>query len=195
LPQKFTDADGRTWTVVLNVALTKKVRQATGVDPYRLADDALKPLGALLADPILLVDVLYLLCGAEGAGVPEESFGGAISGDVIQAAANAFVEALVDFFPDPAKRAALRNVLDKGRKLERLLRDRGVKDLADLDPEKLAAKLLRKVDATRRAAELKEEAELKALLGPDTSKAPPSGSPGSAPASSASTPGPSPSAS
>jgi hypothetical protein len=187
LPQKFTDADGRTWTVVLNVALTKKVRQATGVDPYRLADDALKPLGALLADPILLVDVLYLLCGAEGAG--------AISGDVIQAAANAFVETLVDFFPDPAKRAALRAVLDKGRKLERLLRDRGVKDLADLDPEKLAAKLLRRVDAARRAAEQKEEAELRELLGPDTPKAPPSGSPGSAPASAGSAPGPSPSAS
>jgi hypothetical protein len=195
VPQTFTDAEGRKWAVVLNVALAKKVRLATGVDVYRLADDGLKPLYALLADPITLVDVLYLLAGAEGRAVAEESFGGAISGDVIQAAADAFVEALVDFFPDPAKRAALRGVLEKGKRLQALLAKKGQADLADLSPERLASRLIRRMEAARKKAEEKEEKELQALLGPDTSKAPPSGSPGTAPASSGSTPGPAPSAS
>ena len=194
MPQHFTDAEGRKWAVTLNVALAKRVRQATGVDVYRLADDGLKPLAVLLGDPITLVDVLYLLAGAEAKAVSEESFGGAISGDVIQAAADAFVEALVDFFPDPAKRAALRGVLEKGKRLQTLLAKKGQADLAGLDPEKLASRLIRRIEAAQRKAEEGEEKELQALLG-STSKAPPSGSSGSAPASSGSTPGPGPSAS
>ncbi len=192
--QSFKDCEGRTWPVVITVALAKKVRLETGVDVYRLADDGLKPLGNLLADAILLIDVLYILVRAGDKSVTPEQFGEAISGDVIEAAANAFCEALADFFPDREKRALLRNVLEKGRKLERLLREKGTKDLAGIDPEKIAREMVERVELQQKAQEARERAERKALLA-EIEKAPPNGSSGPAPASAESTPTTVPSAS
>lgn len=120
----FRDNAGRAWDVVVHVLAVKRVRAALGVDLYRLVDDGLKGLGELLADPVLLVDVLYVLCreAAEAAGVSDEDFGRSLAGDALERAAQAFLEALTDFFPDRRARQALRTVTRKGREMrERML--------------------------------------------------------------------------
>ena len=98
----FTDNADRTWTVAINVAAIKRVRGLVQVDLYKLIDDGFKPLAELIADPVRLADVLYCLCKdeADARQVSDEDFGRALAGDAITLAADAFVEELIDFFPD-----------------------------------------------------------------------------------------------
>lgn len=58
----FIDNSGRPWVFSINVAAAKRCRALVGVDLYKLATDSMRPLGELLSDPITLVDVLYVLC-------------------------------------------------------------------------------------------------------------------------------------
>ena len=153
----FRDNAGRVWTVTINVAAVKRVRGLVGIDLYTLIDDGFKPLGALVGDPVRLADVLYCLCKdeADAKQVSDEDFGRALAGD-------AFVEELVDFFPDARTRASLTKVLAAGRKVRDKLLIHAETVIETFDVEKAASKLIASF--------------------------------GSSPASSASTPAPSPSA-
>ena len=129
--RSFKDNADRTWTITLNVYAVKKVRDLLGVDLLDLGGDPSTPLGAgdakdgngllyrLIADPVLLVDVLYVICKdqADGANVTDEQFGRAMAGDVIDAATRAFLEELADFTPSPRDRARARKVIDATWKL------------------------------------------------------------------------------
>jgi len=119
--RSFKDNADRTWTITLNVYAVKKVRDLLQVDLLDLSDsggDEAKPdnglLYRLIADPVLLVDVLYVICQdqADGANVTDEQFGRAMAGDVIDAATRAFLEELADFTPSPRDRARARKVID-----------------------------------------------------------------------------------
>ena len=114
----FNDNAGRTWSLTLNVWTVKKVRDLLGVDLLDLGGEsasAQKPglLYRLIADPVLLVDVLYVVCKdqADGASVTDEQFGRAMGGDAIDAATKAFLEELADFTPSPRDRARARKVI------------------------------------------------------------------------------------
>ena len=130
----FRDDAGRTWLVSISVFSIKRVRALLGIDILALVDDGMKPLGKLMADPVQLVDVLYALCkdDADKLGMTDEDFGRAMFGDTIEKATDAFLAALVDFFPDPRVRAGLQKVIQTGR----TMRDRQLsKALAALDSE------------------------------------------------------------
>lgn len=58
----FKDSTGRDWLVEVNVSAVKRVRSLLGVDLLAVVDDNLKLLAKLADDPILLVDVLYAVC-------------------------------------------------------------------------------------------------------------------------------------
>ena len=113
----FRDNASRTWNLALNVYAVKKVRDLMGVDLLDL-DSGDKPedklLSRLIADPILLVDLLYVVCKdqADKEGVTDEQFGQAMSGDVIDAASKAFLEELADFTPSPRDRARAKKVIE-----------------------------------------------------------------------------------
>jgi hypothetical protein len=122
----FQDNAGRTWTVALSIWTVKRVRDVLGVDLLDLGGQTVWPtrtregeqlpgnlLSRLIADPILLVDVLYVACKdqADAAGVTDEQFGRAMAGDSIDAATRAFLEELADFTPSPRDRARARKVL------------------------------------------------------------------------------------
>ena len=115
----FNDNAGRTWSLTLNVWTVKKVRDLLGVDLLDLGGEAAtrdKPglLFRLIADPVLLVDVLYVVCKdqADEASVTDEQFGRAMGGDAIDAATKAFLEELADFTPSPRDRARARKVIE-----------------------------------------------------------------------------------
>ena len=115
----FRDNAGRNWNLALNVWTVKAVRDLLGVDLLDLGAD--RPAGheknlllRLIGDPVLLVDVVYVLCKdqADAAGVTDEQFGRAMAGDVIDQATKGFLEDLADFTPSPRDRARARKVID-----------------------------------------------------------------------------------
>ena len=113
----FNDNTGRTWTVTINVDAIKRVKSLLTVNLLDAIEGKL--LERLVADPVLLCDILYALCKpqADAAGVKDEDFGRAMAGDAIDAAATAFLEELASFFPK-GRRDLLRKALAKLRTLE-----------------------------------------------------------------------------
>lgn len=141
----FNDNAGRTWTIAINVAAIKRVRGLLNVDLYKLVDDGFKPLGALVGDPVMLADVLYCLCKeeADARNVSDEDFGRAMFGDAIHQATEAFLEELIDFFPDPKVRRSLRKIIAESRKVRSRMLDRAEQVLESFDADREANRLLR----------------------------------------------------
>lgn len=162
----FKDNTGREWPIEITIGTVKRVRQRLSVDIPGLIANKMVPLGELLADPVKFVDVLYVICSDRMRTLPEtvsdEEFGAAMGGDAIGSAADAFLEALVDFFP-PRERPGLAAILATARRLGEEVQTAQIEKLASLD--------------------------LKTIASGST------GSSGTSPASSESTPPPSPSAS
>lgn len=149
--KSFTDNMGRAWTLVVNVSTVKRVRALCGVDLNSVieAEDG-KPSAKLLerlsSDPVLLVDVLYAVCKPEcdRLGVSDEDFGSAMAGDSVDAATQALLDEVIDFFPE-AKRRAFRKILSASRRfgeaakkrLAELLEDKGLEDALVSELERL----------------------------------------------------------
>lgn len=115
----FQDNAGRVWTIAVNVDAVKRVRDL-------LKEDLLDVKGTLtriLVDPILLCDVLYCVCKpeADAEKITDVDFARAMAGDAIRKAKEAFVEELIDFFPEPNQREAIRMVLEKWGELGQLM--------------------------------------------------------------------------
>lgn len=108
----FKDNQGREWPVEINVAAVKRVRRLLDVDLLQIYEGKL--LDQLATDPILLVDVLYVLCKpeADARSVSDEDFGRAMAGDAIDAASRAFQESIVLFHRSPKVRANLGRVVE-----------------------------------------------------------------------------------
>jgi hypothetical protein len=140
----FADNLGRTWYVAVNVTTIRRVRDALDVDLYQLVDDGMQALGRLVADPVRLADVLYVLCkdDADGKNISDENFGRALAGDAITAAAEALVEELIDFFPDERSRAALRKCVEAGRQVRTKLLTHTETMLEAIDPDECAKRLI-----------------------------------------------------
>jgi len=111
--QQFTDSQGRTWSVVVNVSAVKRVRDLLGVDLLGVANGEL--LSRLADDPCLLVDVLFVLCKpeADAKGVMDEDFGRGMVGRVLDEASSALMKELLDFFPSAQRAKALGKMAGK----------------------------------------------------------------------------------
>ena len=170
---KFKDAKGREWTVRLTVASAETVREATAVDIYELPEDNFDKLFQLVNRNLpKLGAVLYCLCGrqAQELNVSAYDFADELLGESLGAAAEAFYEALTDFFPDRNLREAMRKVQAKGKLVEARLAERTAARIEAMDPTRVADQLIAEYEARR------------------TEDATPKPSSGSVPASSASIP-------
>jgi hypothetical protein len=142
--RSFIDNAGRTWTLQINVAAIKRVRGLVGVDLYKLIDDGMEPLAKLVADPVDFVDVLYCLVKteAEAKQITDEQFGQSLAGDSINLAADAFVEELIDFFPEARARAALRKTIQAGKQVKSKVLDHMEGLVQNLDVDAAASSLI-----------------------------------------------------
>jgi hypothetical protein len=133
----FVANDQRTWEIAINVAAIKRVRGLLRIDLYALVDDGFQSLGKLVSDPVTLADVLYGLCKdqADKLGVTDEEFGRALAGDAIARAADAFVEELIDFFPDARARESLRKAIQAGKTVRDKVLAHAETVLQTIDPE------------------------------------------------------------
>jgi len=113
----FQDNAGRSWTVNVNVDCIKRVKSLLDVNLLDAVEGKL--LERLVADPVLLCDVIYVVCKPEAdkQNVTDEQFGQAMAGDAIDAATTALLEDLVDFFPS-GKRKVLAKALAKLKVVE-----------------------------------------------------------------------------
>jgi len=113
----FADTAGREWVIDIDVNALRRVRKRLDLKLMDVIGG--ETLDRLADDPVLLVDMLYVLCQeqAERDGVSDEEFGRALRGDVLDAAVGAFLEALTDFCPS-RKRDLLRRLIAKGGEAE-----------------------------------------------------------------------------
>jgi hypothetical protein len=137
----FSDTLGRIWTIHITVDTIKRVRALTGTDLLAVAGGDL--LERLSTDPVLLADVVYAVIQpeAEARQVTDIDFGRALAGDVINSAASAVLEDLVDFFPAP-KRALLAKALGKLTEVQNALLNAATARMEALDATSLAQQAL-----------------------------------------------------
>lgn len=139
--KSFADNAGRTWAVQVNVETIKRVQGLLDVNLLEVVDGDL--IERLVADPVLVCDVVYCVCKPEAdkQDVSDEEFGRAMAGDAIHNAADALLAEIVDFFP-PAKRKILAAALAKMRSLETVAMDAAMERIDGTDFEaKLRAQL------------------------------------------------------
>ena len=139
--KSFADNAGRTWAVQVNVETIKRVQGLLDVNLLDVVDGDL--IERLVADPVLVCDVVYCVCKPEAdkQNVSDEDFGRAMAGDAIHNAADALLAEIVDFFP-PAKRKLLAAALEKMRNLETVAMSAAMERIETTDFEtKLRAQL------------------------------------------------------
>ena len=115
--KQFVDNAGRSWGITINVDAIRRVRDSLNVDLLAAVEGKL--IERLVNDPILLCDVIYVICKSEvdQRGVTDEDFGRAMAGDAIDQATASLLEELVSFFPK-GRRELLTKALGKFRQLE-----------------------------------------------------------------------------
>lgn len=143
---KFKDCEGREWGIAVNVSSVKRVKDALQLDLLAVADGKL--LTELSDDPLLLCNVLYVLCEkqCEAIGVSDEQFGEGLAGDAIADATKALMEELVDFFP-PGRREILSRALAKVQQAQAMALKRAEKCMQDSRIDDLVTKELDKAEA------------------------------------------------
>lgn len=121
----FKTADGLEWQVAVNVATVKRVRELAGVNLLGLVGDQ-KAVGELFADDVKFCEVLCAVIRPqlEAAGKSDDDFFGAIDGQVIEAAAEALLREIVNFFQEP-RRTLLKKAMDKYQTAYRKVREEG----------------------------------------------------------------------
>lgn len=142
----FIDNQGRRWTLEITVGSIKRVKALTGVDLYSLIDDGAKKLAELLAEVVGLVDVMYALCEeqckAQTPPVSDEDFGRGFSGDALEAAGEAFVEEVIFFTPNRRARLALQSLTAKGKKVRDRLLTEVERQVEKVDPDTISLDLI-----------------------------------------------------
>jgi hypothetical protein len=124
----FTDNTGKSWSITINVAAVKRLKDLLNINLLDAAGGDL--LEKLSEDPILLCDCLYVLCKAQAdvESISDEEFGARLGGDSLDNATGAFLEELVDFFPK-GKRVVLAKILTKVKIAETLAAELATKKL------------------------------------------------------------------
>lgn len=113
---RFEDAEGREWSLKITVNDIRRVRRILGED--LLKDNVEQMLSRLMADPVLLVDVIYVLVKpqADNRDLSDEDFGRSLYGDALDRATQAFLDALTNFFPS-RRREILRRVRERAEEV------------------------------------------------------------------------------
>jgi hypothetical protein len=99
--QAFTDTFGREWLVRLTVGNIADVYDRLGLSIYMLVENDQADLAELIDDLPLLANVVYLLCRTEARALQVDPAGFCRGIGEVESMQDAFLRALVRFFPDP----------------------------------------------------------------------------------------------
>lgn len=145
----FKDKDGRDWSLAIDVNARKRVLAQCDVDLFSVLEGKL--IDKLIADPGLLVDVIYAVCKpeADAANITPEQFGGRLVGDAIDSATTALIEDLIDFFPR-VRRQVIRKAVDKMQAVETAGMEMAAAGIGKMDVGKLLQRAQAEMDAVLR---------------------------------------------
>ena len=146
---QFVDKNGTDWQVNINGLLITRIRE--NCDEEFLLGDAPEHNTAMRVkkDPVILCVVIYILCTRERElrGINIEDFYALLDGDTIQNAAEALLEAIVNFTP-PERRIILETCLRKGKMIEKKAMEIALRKVNDPSlEEKLLKKVNERIDA------------------------------------------------
>lgn len=133
---RFPDKLGQTWDLLIDVDAVEQVRSKLNLDLMKID----KPEGkAIFEDQVTFVHVLYVLCEeqAEKRQINERAFAKGFNGDTFDAAVDALIEAIADFFPKH-RRMILQKSAEKTRELQDQASVKVAQALESLDLDKLA---------------------------------------------------------
>lgn len=135
---RFKDNKGRDWDVIVDVPNLKLVRERCHFELGKLLADNFKRLDELAEDPVLLVDVLFVLCEeqAKEKKVAPEEFGRSLTGDAIGAAYDALRDAYADFCPSQRAKP-LRALAEKIKAFDKAVTEKALAAVEGLDVEAL----------------------------------------------------------
>jgi|SRR6185295_2782872 len=143
--QPFTDAKKppRTWFIKITVRGIRHVKEALGVNLFKLSENKFAGLTELLDDELQLVNVIYVLCRDQlnAQNITDEQFGESLDGEAFGRAAEAFLQAYINFSPDPRIRAALGSLKAKGQAALTLILTDAEKQIEQATPDWMADKL------------------------------------------------------
>ncbi len=113
----FSDDNGDQWQVKVTIGAVDRCRDIAGIDLLTVVGG--DGFGEFIADPVRAAKAVYAVVRPEATrrGLSEEQFLERLSGDAMDAARNALLDGIVDFFPSPAERRARRNLLAEIRRV------------------------------------------------------------------------------
>jgi hypothetical protein len=178
----FTDGHGRQHVVTITCDTVEEVRERLGLDLLSVIEDDSPLLKELSARPIRAVEILCVVLGipSERGDPARKQFLSGLHGDCLEAACEALMRSLADFFRR-GPREALHAILDKEKELHARASQAVIEEAnSGLVEEALEALIQQHRQRARDQIDAVKESAL----------ATPGGSSGSWPASSASIPAP-----
>ena len=111
----WKDAEGHSYETKITVAEIRDVKTELGINLMDIATGDL--LQRISEDVILLCDILYVInrSQAKEYGIDDVQFGRNLYGDALEEATRAFMEEMINFFPNQRTRALLTKAMTKGQ--------------------------------------------------------------------------------
>ena len=111
----WKDAEGHAYETKITVAEIKDVKTELGINLMDIATGDL--LQRISEEVILLCDILYIInrSQAKEYGIDDVQFGRNLYGDALEEATRAFVEEMINFFPNQRTRQLLTKAMTKGQ--------------------------------------------------------------------------------
>lgn len=145
---QFQDAQNRNWVVRVTVNTMRSVRDNLGIDLADTLDPSKDVVDRLTDDPILMMDVVYLCCKPQmdGMNVTVEDFSDSLTGEAIEQASQALIDAIIDFFPRSKTQIIRESLAMRDRMVKRLRKKalKGLKEVTDEQVEEAVNKFLEK---------------------------------------------------
>lgn len=98
---KFIDTNQREWEIKLNVGLIEDISEQTGIDLDEMMQEKSNMSKLVFASPRKLVEILYVCCQDQITKIPltPREFASGFNRESLDSASNAFLEALILFYP------------------------------------------------------------------------------------------------
>ena len=111
----WKDAEGHAYETKITVAEIRDVKTELGINLMDIATGDL--LQRISEDVILLCDILYVVnrSQAKEYGIDDAQFGRNLYGDALEEATRAFMEEMINFFPNQRTRQLLTKAMTKGQ--------------------------------------------------------------------------------
>ena len=111
----WKDAEGHAYETRITVAEVRDVKTELGINLMDIATGDL--LQRISEDVILLCDILYVInrSQAKEYSIDDAQFGRNLYGDALEEATKAFMEEMINFFPNQRTRQLLTKAMTKGQ--------------------------------------------------------------------------------